>query len=264
MSRGWFYRARVTFLLAVLAFVVLWAGNDWWQRRERRAWQRPLRVALVLVEREPVPAETLQALASRGLELERRLASEHARHGQTATAPFSIVVKGPVSAASDPPTVAADDPWSLAKHALALWRWTRDLDQRGEVEWRGYDSRIYLVLRPSREAEPRVVEGESEQGGRIGVARADIDQEMVDFALFVAAHELLHTLGASDKYDEHGRAHFPAGFAEPSANPLYPQPGAELMARNVPLSPNEERPPETLRELFVGAETAREIGWIRR
>jgi hypothetical protein len=35
------------------------------------------------------------------------------------------------------------------------------------------------------------------------------------------------------------------------------------MARNVPVSPTEERPPESLSELFVGEQTAREIGWRR-
>jgi hypothetical protein len=247
----------------VLGGVLLWAGKDWWRRRERSAWERPLRVVIVLVEREPVPRETLRALSERAFDLERRLKTEFVRHGRTGVEPFAINVQGPVSAASDPPSAAKDDLWSLATHSLALWRWTRDLDARGGIAWRGYDSRIYLVLRPSRDAEPRAVEGESEQGGRIGVARADIDPEMVDFALFVATHELMHTLGASDKYDERGHARLPEGFADPTRQPLYPQLGAEIMARNVPVSPTEERPPETLSELFVGEETAREIHWRR-
>lgn len=244
----------------MLGGVLLWAGNDWWGRRQRRAWSRPLRVALVLVERGPVAKETLSALTSRAFELERRLKLEFERHGGSNVEPFSIIVKGPVSASADPPRVGEQDLWSLAKHSYALWQWTRDLDQRGDVEWRGYDSRVYLVLRPPR-GELAFVEGESEDGGRIGVAQADLDGGMLDFALFVATHELFHTLGASDKYDATGHAVHPAGFAEPERTPLYPQPGAELMARNLPLSPTTERPPETLSELWIGAETAREIGW---
>ena len=157
--------------------------------------------------------------------------------------------------------MAGDDLPSLARHAYALWRWTRDVDALAKVDARGYDSRIYLVLSPSRQEQPRLVEGESEQGGRIGVARADVDGDMLDFALFVDAHELFHTLGASDKYEADGRARFPEGFADPMQQPLYPQAGAEVMARNVPLSPTSERPPDTLSELFVGDQTAREIGW---
>src|SRR5688572_6949127 len=104
---------------------MLWAGNDWWSRRERGAWQRPLRVVLVLVEREPVPEATLRALSSRTFDLERRLKAEFVRHGGSGIEPFSIGVKGPVSVPSEPPSLSADDPWSLAKHSFALWRWTR-------------------------------------------------------------------------------------------------------------------------------------------
>ena len=86
---------------------------------------------------------------------------------------------------------------------------------------------------------------------------------MVDFALFVATHELFHTLGATDKYDELGRTRIPGGLAEPHRVPLYPQAFAEVMARTRPLGPRDERTPASLGELAVGPETAREIGWAR-
>ena len=136
----------------------------------------------------------------------------------------------------------------------------RDIDARAGVGLERLDARIYLIMKPAEHG-LGFVEGESEYGGRIGVARADINPEMLDFALFVAAHELMHTLGASDKYDDAGRAIFPGGFAQPDRLPRYPQPGAEVMARNVPLAPGSERPPNVLEELFVGDATASEIGW---
>jgi hypothetical protein len=258
-----FFQVRVTLLLLVLAGVVLWAGNDWWRRRERKAWRRPLRVALVLVEREPLPSELSRALASRGFELERRLNREFLRHGGARGDAFSIVVNGPVSTHEEPPRVGEQDLAGLLRHSYALWQWTRAIDRRANVEWRGYDARIYLLLRPGDRDRPASVEGESEDGGRVGVARADLRPDTLDFALFVAAHELFHTLGATDKYDALGRARVPDGLAEPDLVPLYPQRGAEIMARNLPLSPTSERPPETLDELFVGPATAREIGWRR-
>lgn len=260
-SRGWFFRVRVTLLLIVLAGVLLWAGNDWRKRRARGAWNAPLRVALVLVEREPIPPPTLELLQSRVFDLERRLHQEWRRHTGRAMAPFSIVVRGPVPASADPPRPGDATFTGTVRHSLELWRWTRELDARGDVEWRGYDARIYLVLKPAARDATAFVEGQSEDGGRIGVASADIDEGMVDLSLFVAAHELFHTLGASDKYDADGRARYPDGFAEPGRVPLFPQPGAELMARNVALSQDAERPPETLSELWVGDATAREIGW---
>jgi hypothetical protein len=262
-GRGWFYRVRVTLLLALLAGVLLWAGNDWWRRRARREWQRPLRVALVLVEREPVAAEVTKALVRRTPELEQRLAAQLAQHGARLEQPFALITYGPVAQRTPTPRSTEPSLLALARHSYALWRWTSDVDARADVPSRGFDSRLYLVLAPARAGGAAGVEGESEDGGRIGVAQADIAEDTLDFALFVAAHELFHTLGALDHYDASGHAQFPNGFAEPLRQPLYPQRGAELMARSVPLSPTSERPPDTLDELWIGAETAREVGWLR-
>lgn len=261
-ARGRFYRARVSLLLAALGFVLLWAGTDCYQRRARTAWRRPLNVALVLVEREPVAASTIGLFGSRTQALERRFASEYARHTGRDFSPVSIVVKGPLLAERPPPS-PEPGPLGLLRYSYALWRWTRELDARAGVDHGAYDARIYLVMKPPSPGGLAFVEGAGEDGGRIGVAQADIDPDMIDFSLFVAAHELLHTLGASDKYDSAGNAVYPDGFAEPDQAPLYPQPGAEIMARDLPLTPTSARPPNTLDELFVGHATASEIGWRR-
>ncbi len=108
-----------------------------------------------------------------------------------------------------------------------------------------------------------MIEGSSQHGGWLGSVTVELNRDMVDFTLFVAAHELLHTLGATDKYDAAGRTQVPDGLAEPDRTPLYPQIRAEVMARNRVLQPGQERPPDTLAELGVGPATAREIGWVR-
>jgi hypothetical protein len=261
-SRGLFFRARVAVLLTILAGVSLWACRDYYQRRARTSWQRPLQVALILVEREPIPPSTIGLLTNRAHALERRLASEYQRHSGRDFSPFSLVVTQPLLVDRAPPALRDQSTLGLLHDTTARWLWTRDVDRRGGLTHGDYDARIYLVMKPA-ERGLAFVEGESEYGGRVGIAQADIDPEMVDFALFVAAHELMHTLGATDKYDGEGRALYPAGFAEPDRTPLYPQPGAEVMARNLPLSPSSERPPSTLEELMVGDVTARELGWRR-
>jgi len=81
----------------------------------------------------------------------------------------------------------------------------------------------------------------------------------------VMAHELLHTFGATDKYDlATGLPKYPDGFADPQLSPLYPQQLAVIMAVKTPLSPTEARMPDSLQYERVGPATAREIGWVRR
>ena len=54
----------------------------------------------------------------------------------------------------------------------------------------------------------------------------------------------------------------PTGFVEPFSNPLYPQRYAELMAVDIPLSPNTEREIRSMNELRVGYQSAAQMGWI--
>ena len=73
----------------------------------------------------------------------------------------------------------------------------------------------------------------------------------------VIAHELLHTLGATDKYDlRTNQPTHPDGYAEPEREPLYPQSFAELMGGRIPVSDTESKMPESLQQVIVGAKTA--------
>jgi hypothetical protein len=129
------------------------------------------------------------------------------------------------------------------------------------VPTRGFDARPYLVVRPPANAQQSLVEGDGEQGGRVGVAKVELADDMIDFVLFVATHELFHNLGATDKYGDSGHTLVPAGLAEPERSPTFPQRMAEVMARNRPLGDDNEVPPTSLAQLGVGPITAAEVGW---
>jgi hypothetical protein len=78
----------------------------------------------------------------------------------------------------------------------------------------------------------------------------------------VITHELLHTAGASDKYDlASGAPLFPIGFGDRDRQPLFPQDAAEIMAGRRALSATEWEMPGSLRSVVVGPETALEIRW---
>ena len=250
---------RLGVLLALLAGVLLFAWHDVSRRRERNEWKRTLDVALIIVKDGRVDERALAGLRARVPELARRLRSELARYRPGAPAPFAFTTFGPANLGAELPGQPAEGLWGAVKHAHALHRFTRASDDTLAVPSRGFDARIYVVVRPA--TDQALVEGFSEHGGRIGIAFVELDPDTVDTALFVAAHELFHTLGATDRYGPDGRALVPDGLAEPHRVPLYPQQKAEVMARARPLSPNEEARPEVLDELAVGEVTAREIGW---
>jgi hypothetical protein len=71
----------------------------------------------------------------------------------------------------------------------------------------------------------------------------------------------MHTLGATDKYAANNMPDYPAGYAEPYREPLFPQTAAEIMGGRIPLSPTRARMPESLDEVVVGVQTAAEIHW---
>jgi hypothetical protein len=78
----------------------------------------------------------------------------------------------------------------------------------------------------------------------------------------VIAHELLHTVGASDKYDLKDDAPlFPDGYGDPNQTPLYPQAAAEIMAGRRMLAADRWVQVESLDQAVIGAATAEEIRW---
>ncbi|MBK6599375.1 MAG: hypothetical protein IPG25_16465 [Proteobacteria bacterium] len=102
------------------------------------------------------------------------------------------------------------------------------------------------------------------QKGLIGVVYAFADPQMAGANNIVIAHELMHTLGASDKYaPATNLPQFPGGYGDPEAQPRYPQRDAEIMAGRRAISATEAQMPPDLDAVVVGEQTAREIGWTQ-
>jgi hypothetical protein len=100
------------------------------------------------------------------------------------------------------------------------------------------------------------------QKGRIGSVNLFASNKQTEQNKVVLAHELLHAFGASDKYDlATGQPMYPAGYAYPDQQPLFPQAKAELMAGHIPTSQTQSKMPESIDETLVNEITAIEIGW---
>ena len=99
------------------------------------------------------------------------------------------------------------------------------------------------------------------QKGLLGVVHVFASDTQRAQNNFVIAHELLHTLGATDKYDANGRPLNPIGLADPNTQPPYPQYKAEIMGGRIAISAERAEMPKGLEEAVVGYATAAEIGW---
>lgn len=100
------------------------------------------------------------------------------------------------------------------------------------------------------------------QKGLIGVVHAFSLQQQNAQNNIVIAHEILHTVGATDKYAWGGAPAFPQGFANARRVPLYPQRYAEIMAGKIPVSPYSSYMATSLRSTQINPITAQEIAWI--
>jgi len=98
------------------------------------------------------------------------------------------------------------------------------------------------------------------QKGMVGIVNAVASRRQKGMNNVIIAHEFLHTLGATDKYDPaDGNPHFPDGYAEPDRSPRYPQRFAEIMGGRIALSEYDAVVPKNLRYAVIGNRTAEEI-----
>jgi hypothetical protein len=248
-------------LLAVLVALIIYAVRDYRSRSARREWQRPLEIALLLLERGAVQPAALELFQTRVPELERALEREFRRHGGDFR-PFRFARFGPVPEPGPTPDASSDPgPFEPLRISYELWRFARRSDRAAGLSGASFDGKIYVVLSPPRSSRRALVEGLGQDGGRIAVTAIELSEDSVDFGLFVITHELFHLLGAGDRYGPDGMALAPDGLGDPGREPLYPQDTVEVMARGRVLAPGRELPPSDLDELRVGARTAQEIGW---
>lgn len=144
--------------------------------------------------------------------------------------------------------------WSLGLRAFA---WTMTPESNIEP-----DIKLYLVYHDPN-TKPSLGISTALEKGRLGRINLFADRSYHQKNLVVIAHELLHTVKATDKYNlETNQPSFPEGYAQPNKKPLYPQHVTELMGGRLPITHEHAVMPDSLNETVVGENTAKEIGWI--
>ena len=250
---------RISLLLLVLAIVV---SQTWLDRIKTTSWRQTLWVGIYPLNGDgsSVSDRYIGALTAENFtDIERFFAAQAHEYG--------ISLETPVHVALYPQPTALPPLLAPGSGALQTIWWSLKL--------RWYAARVGASSRPPAHirvfvlyhdpaVNPRVPHSLGLQKGLIGVVYAFADRGAAGTNSIVIAHEVMHTLGATDKYDPQTDAPaYPAGFADPRRLPLYPQERAEIMAGRRPLSATQFVMPDSLRDVVVGPLTAAEIRWIR-
>ncbi len=252
---------RIAILLVVLAVV---AGGAWLDQRRTTSWEHTVWIGAFPLNADGSEAASayIATLSDADLQpVSEFVAREARRYGINIDEPVNIRLY-PAPAALPP--AAAPDASLLAR---VIW----------SLRLRRYRM---AALAPIARARPRIAlfllyhdpahaavlpHSIGLQRGLMGVVHLFATPSQASQNGIVIAHELLHTFGATDKYDADSDAPvYPEGYAEPRREPRYPQRYAEIMAGRVPLGPQRQVMPDDLSQTLVGPATAREIGWSRQ
>lgn len=260
-KRGGFFRTlRISVLLIVLLGV---AGDAWLTRVRTTNWSEPLWVSVYPINADGSAATEryIAALDNDSFAaVETFLAREAERYAVAQPSPMQLRLAPEVR---ELPPVPPPNGQRLAVMGWSLkmryWAW------RIKREYGGPPSNIQVFVQyHDPERTERVAHSLGLEKGLIGVVNAFASARMTAQNNVVIAHELLHTVGASDKYDPaSGRPLYPQGYADPDLEPLHPQTHAEIMGGRIPVSEREAEIPMSLHKTLIGPETAAEINWKR-
>ncbi|QID18696.1 hypothetical protein G3580_14340 [Nitrogeniibacter mangrovi] len=252
-------RLRIALLLLVLATVAL---NAWRARARATEWKHTLHVTIYPINADG-SATTTRYLDSLDADTFRPIETwiaEQAEHfGIRVLQPVRIVVAPPGTRRPPAPPRERSGVnvmlWSLQ---MRYWAWRHD-DAPGPRP----DVRLFALYHdPARTR--TLTHSVGLEKGLIGIANLFATRHEHGSNLVVLGHEMLHTLGATDKYDPGTTLpRFPDGYAEPGRTPRYPQRLAEIMGGRIPLSATRAEIPGHLRYTVIGPATAGEIGWTR-
>ncbi|MBL4762499.1 MAG: hypothetical protein JKY93_07365 [Gammaproteobacteria bacterium] len=250
-------KLRVFLLLLILLFVAL---NSWSIKSRSTDWDQPLWVAIYPINADGSNASknTIQTLSVEDFQfVESFMRREAKRYALSIENPVTMKLAPEIKEL--PPTPPIDGNtlgiivWSLK---MRYWAYSRDTFVGPSP-----DIQIFVLYHDPKQT-TRLAHSLGLQKGLIGVVNAFAGREYRGSNNMVIAHEMLHTVGASDKYDGHNNQPiYPEGFARPDQTPLYPQHKAEIMAGRVPLSATESIMPTNLKRVVVGEQTSKEINW---
>jgi hypothetical protein len=253
-----FRQLRILILLWIL---LLLAASAWLTKVRATDWNEPLYVVVYPINGDGSEASAnhiAQLTADSFGPIEDYMAAQAARYGVPLADVLDIDLAPELATAPPAPPVAGRW-WQVVAWSLRLryWAW-----RNGSHQGPAPDIKLYVsYFDPAQH--PRLAHSLGLQKGMIGVINAFANPQLQGSNQVVMTHELLHTLGATDKYDPMtNQPIYPIGYAEPDRQPRFPQSRAEIMGGRIPLSASEAEIPRSLRQTMIGPATAAEIRWI--
>lgn len=255
-----FKAIRITVLLMILFFVSV---STWLTQARSTDWNNSLWVKIYPVNGDgsDVSARYIDSLTAKTFApIESFVAREIGKYGQSLERPVRMELGREIR--EQPPNFGA----SPSTLGIMLWslklRWWAN-SVAGPQDDPDPDVRIFV--RYHAPEEHFVLENSvGMQKGMVGIVNAYAGKRRAGANNVVIAHEFLHTLGATDKYDPaNGMPDFPLGFAEPDRKPRFPQRFAEIMGGRIALTPTDAMVPRNLDYVTIGAKTAAEIRLTR-
>jgi hypothetical protein len=258
--KNMFKAIRITLLLLTLIIV---AGVTWMTKHRATSWDSTLYVAVYPINADgsAVTAAHMAKLSSESFKsIATFMKTEAVRNGVSIDEPVRVLLGSEVKEIPPAPPMRGNV-FSVMMWSLKLRYWASSYDK---VE--GIKPNIRLFALYHDPARAQVLQHSlGLEKGMIGVAHVFASARETGSNNIVLAHEMLHTLGATDKYDlANNLPIYPDGYAEPALQPRYPQNQAELMAGRTPVSASKAEMPEDLSTCMIGQTTARELRWLKR
>ena len=257
LNPGMFKAVRIALLLLILLFV---AVNTWLTRARSTDWNNSLWVKVYPINADgsDVTAQYIAGLGSPDFaEIEAFAAREAARWGRGLEQPVRMEIGAPVT--GQPPLLDRNPHMlAIAWWSLRMRWWAGQVtDDQDRIE---PDVSIFVRYHDAV-GRPGLDDSVGVQKGMFGIVNAYTGRRYGATNNVIIAHELLHTLGATDKYvPGTGQPRVPDGLADAARLPLYPQASAEIMAGRIALAADDAVIPQSLQFAVIGAATAVEIG----